>query len=149
MTMTYSKSGLELTESFEGCCLAAYTDVAGVWTIGYGHTGSDVYDGLTITQSEAEGLLLHDIQHSVNCVNNAVTETITQSEFDALVDFVFNVGCGAFLRSTMLRLINQGDFSESADQFQLWDHAGGKVVAGLFRRRQAEALEFSGENNGL
>ena len=141
--MTYSKTGFTLTESFEGCKLTAYQDSVGVWTIGYGTTGPDVYEGLTITQAQAEGLLADRIALAASCVNTAITVQLTQPEFDALVDFTYNLGCRAFCNSTMRRLINEGNMAAAAVQFDSWDHAGGKVVAGLLRRRQAETTEFN------
>jgi lysozyme len=141
-TFTYSDAGLALTKSFEGLRLTAYQDCAGVWTIGYGHTGPGVHEGQTITEFEAEALLRTDLAAAVACVNRAVTEAITQPQFDALVDFCFNAGRGSFLGSTLLRLINAGDPSAAVAQFGLWVHAGGAVVAGLVRRRKAEADLF-------
>lgn len=141
--LTYSKAGLALTEQFEGLSLSAYQDVVGVWTIGYGHTGSDVHSGLTITLSQAQALLASDIAASVTFINQAVTVGLNQNEFDALVDFVFNLGRGAFAGSTMLKELNAGNFDAAAGQFELWDHAGGKVVAGLLRRRTAERALFT------
>ena len=122
--------------------LTAYQDQVGVWTIGYGHTGPDVTAGLTITIAEAQALLAQDVSSAAACVNTAVAVKLTQQEFDALVDFVFNLGTGAFKGSTMLRDLNAGDFANAAAQFDLWDRAGGAVVAGLLRRRQAEAALF-------
>ncbi len=142
-SMIYSKSGLALTEQFESCRLTAYPDIKGVLTIGWGHTGTDVRPGLVITQEQADALLLQDVQNAVNHLNHLVTVPLTQPEFDALVDFCFNAGCGAFAGSTLLRLLNSGDYAGAAKQLELWDHAGGKVVAGLLRRRQAEAAEFN------
>jgi lysozyme len=142
--MEYSKSGLALTEQFENCRLAAYQDVRGRWTIGYGHA-EGVTPGQVITQQQAEALLLEDVQTAANCVNNAVKVPLTQTEFDALVDFTYNAGGGAFKGSTMLKLLNGGDYAGAAAQFDRWDEAGGQVVAGLFRRRQAETTEF-GQN---
>lgn len=139
---TYSQDGLTLTEQFEGCELTAYQDQVGVWTIGYGHTGSGVIAGLTITQDQAEALLASDISAAATYVNQVVTIVLVQEEFDALVDFVFNLGRGAFAGSTLLRNLNAGNFAASAAQFDLWDHAGGQVVAGLLRRRQAETALF-------
>jgi lysozyme len=139
---TYSQDGLALTEQFEGCMLTAYQDQVGVWTIGYGHTGSDVHSGLTITQDQAEALLASDIAAAAVFVNQAVTVPLAQNEFDALVDFVFNLGRGAFAGSTLLKELNAGQFSNAAAQFALWSHAGGQVVAGLLRRRQAEMALF-------
>lgn len=140
--LTYSDAGLTLTKQFEGLNLNSYQDQVGVWTIGYGHTGPSVIGGQTITQDQADQLLASDIAGSVACVNRAVTSDINQNQFDALVDFVFNLGCGALLSSTLLRDINSGDFASAAAQFLLWDHAGGVVVPGLLRRRQAESNLF-------
>ncbi len=140
--MTYSDNGLAMTEQFEGLRLTAYQDQVGVWTIGYGHTGSDVYGGLTITQDQAQQLLSSDIAASVTCVNSCVTVDLTQNQFDALVDFVFNLGCASLQTSTLLRFVNSGDFADAAPQFLRWDHAGGKVVPGLLARRQAEMTLF-------
>jgi len=141
----YDGAGLKLTENFEACKLTAYQDVRGVWTVGWGHTGADVYEGLTITQTEAEQFLKQDIAHAVTTVNRVVTVPLTQTEFDALCDFTYNAGCGAFEGSTMLRDLNAGDFTAAAEQFCLWDHSGGgNVVAGLLRRRRAEERLFVG-----
>jgi len=144
-TFTYSNTGLNLTKGFEGLRLTAYQDCAGIWTIGYGHTGPDVHAGQTITELEAEALLRADLAAAVACVNRAVTASITQPQFDALVDFCFNAGRGNFLGSTLLRLINEGDTAAATAQFGLWVHAGGEVVAGLVRRRKAESALFSGQ----
>jgi lysozyme len=141
-SLTYGNDGLALTERFEGCQLAAYQDQVGVWTIGYGHTGAGVCSGLTITQDQAAALLMSDVAAAAAYVNQVVTVALQQNEFDALVDFVFNLGRGAFAGSTLLKNLNAGNFAAAADQFDLWDHAGGKVVAGLLRRRQAETALF-------
>jgi lysozyme len=146
--LTYSKDGLAITEQFEGCRLVAYQDQVGVWTIGYGHTGSGVASGLTITQDQAIDLLTSDVAASAAYVNAAVTVELQQNEFDALVDFVFNLGRGAFAGSTLLKNLNAGQFDAAAAQFDLWDHAGGQVVAGLLRRRQAEQAMFQGQPAG-
>ncbi len=138
----YSKQGLALTEQFEGLRLKAYQDANGVWTIGYGHTGPDVHAGLSITQEQAEALLLQDVASAVAAVNRLVTVPLTQNQFDALVDFVFNVGAENFARSTLLRELNAGNTAGAAAQFLLWKWAGGVVSPGLLRRRQAEAALF-------
>lgn len=140
--LAYSREGLRLTELFEGDVLTAYQDQRGVWTIGYGHT-EGVHPGQTITQAEAEALLAADIESAVRTVNETVRVKVTQAQFDALVDFAFNVGAGSFRRSTLLKEINAGEFPEAAAQFNLWDHCGGVVNAGLLRRRRAEAAEFN------
>jgi lysozyme len=141
--MQYSKQGLALTEGFESCRLTAYRDIKGVLTIGYGHTGSDVTEGLTWTQDQADTALVCDAQHAVNTVNRLVTIELSQTAFDALVDFVFNVGSGNFAGSTMLKLINSGNLDAAAEEFSKWDQASGQVISGLLRRREAEANEFT------
>ena len=117
-------------------------DVHGTLTIGYGHTGREVHGGLVITQDQANLLLESDVAGAVACVNRAVTIPIAQCQFDAMVDFVFNLGCARLLGSTLLRYVNAGEFDLAAGQFPLWDHAGGVVVAGLLARRNAEAELF-------
>lgn len=146
--LTYGGNGLALTEQFEGCRLTAYQDQVGVWTIGYGHTGPEVIAGLTITRDEAEALLAKDVSSAAACVNRVVAVRLTQAEFDALVDFAFNLGHGAFSSSTLLRELNAGNFIAAAAQFEVWDRAGGAVVAGLLRRRQAEATLFNSPSSG-
>jgi len=143
--MNYSKNGLHLTEQFEGCKFTSYPDPAtggDPWTIGYGHTGSDVYPNMTITQQQAEELLMKDVQKASQAVNSKVHTDITQDEFDALVDFVFNVGAGNFAGSTLLKKINEGDMEGASHEFEKWDMAAGKHMAGLLKRRHAEAQEF-------
>lgn len=139
--MKYSGTGLALTEQFEGCALTAYQDSGGVWSNGYGNTHG-VVPGSTITKEQAVSDLLANIQNSVNDVNRLVTVQLTQAEFDSLVDFDFNEGSGHLASSTLLRLLNTGDFNGAAAQFDLWDKCGGTVVAGLLRRRQAETANF-------
>lgn len=141
---TYSKNGLALTELFEGDILRPYKDQRGVWTIGYGHTAG-VHPGQTITQDEALAYLEGDLHTAVACVNAAVTVRLTQAQFDALVDFAFNVGVTSFRHSTLLRDLNAGRIAEALGQFRFWDHCGGVVNDGLLRRREAEAKEFDGE----
>ena len=141
MNMKYSSSGMQLTEKFEGCSLKAYQDITGVWSIGYGHT-SGVVAGQTCTQEQAEQWLAEDMAWAEKCVNNEVHVPLTQGEFDAVCDFIFNLGVGSFEHSTLLRLINAGDYESASQEFDKWDKAGGKVVAGLLRRRQAETDEF-------
>lgn len=142
--LSYSKNGVSLTESFEGGRrLIAYQDSKGVWTIGWGHTGPEVHEGLVIDEEDAASFLIVDVTRAVLTVNTFVDVVLTQNEFDALVDFVFNVGRQAFIDSTMLRLLNAGDLQGAADEFDKWDHCGGQVLAGLLRRREAEAALFS------
>lgn len=140
--MNYSKDGLALTESFEGCRLASYQDQVGVWTIGYGHT-KGVIGGMSCTQQEAEQWLLDDVADAAAAVNRLVHIAMSQEEFDALVDFTFNLGIGNFQHSTFLAKLNARDIEGAADEFEKWDEAGGVAVAGLLRRRQAEMALFS------
>ncbi len=139
----YSDAGLTLTRNFESCLLTAYADQGGVWTIGYGHTGPGVHAGLTITQAQAEIFLESDASGAVTCVNKLVTAEINQNQFDALVDFVFNLGCASLSVSQLLREVNSGNYTDAAAQFQRWDHVKGVVIPGLLRRRQAEATLFN------
>jgi lysozyme len=143
----YSSAALALTRSFEGLRLTAYQDSAGVWTIGFGHTGPEVRAGQHINEAEAEALLRADLGASVECVRQAVKVALAQQQFDALVDFCFNAGRGNLLGSTLLHDVNRGDFASAAAQFGLWVHAGGRVIPGLVRRRKAEAALFSGQGN--
>lgn len=142
MAMTYSQDGMHLTESFESCRLTAYQDSVGVPTIGWGHT-SGVKLGMTCTQEQADQWLQQDVQSAVNAVNTMVKVQLTQQEFDALVDFTFNLGSGNLQHSTLLRLLNTGDYSAAAAEFDKWDRAGGQVMAGLLRRRQSEEDMFN------
>ena len=149
--MQYSKNGLLLTEGFESCRLVAYQDIRGIWTLGWGHTGPEVCEGLTWTQDQADAQLLADVQSSVAAVNADVTVPLTQDEFDALVDFAFNVGNTALRNSTLLKKLNAGDYAGAANEFYRWDKAAGQVIAGLLRRRQKETDLFNtpdGATNG-
>lgn len=139
--MTYSSDGLHLTEHFEGCRLSAYQDDGGVWTIGYGHTYK-VIPGMTCTQAQAESWLMEDVARAANAVNIMVKVKLSQPEFDALTDFVFNVGIGNFRDSTCLRVLNQGNYWLAADEFLKWHFVHGKPIAGLLLRRKAEQQEF-------
>jgi lysozyme len=140
--MSYGERGMALTEQFEGLKLAAYQDSVGVWTIGYGHTGADVRPGLTITLQQASDLLLKDVGSAVATVNKLVSVALTQNQFDALVDFVYNVGAGNFGSSTLLKDVNAHNYAAAAEQFLRWDKAGGMELPGLLKRRQAERALF-------
>ncbi|MGC9198829.1 MAG: lysozyme [Acidobacteriaceae bacterium] len=135
-----------MTRRFEGYRAEAYQDAGGVWTIGYGHTGSDVHGGLVWTREQAEAALMRDIAGSVAWVNRVVSQRLEQHQFDALVDFCFNCGAGSLERSTLLRKVNAGEMEEAAAQFELWVHdAAGSTLPGLVMRRRAEARMFLGE----
>lgn len=126
----------------EGLRLTAYKDGGGVWTIGYGHTGADVREGLTIPLSEAERLLTLDLRVAEGHVNKLVQVNLNQNQFDALVSFVYNLGGDAFRSSTLLKLLNAGDYEGAANQFQRWNKDNGKVVPGLTNRRGKERELF-------
>lgn len=142
--LSYSDKGLALTKYFEGLRLTAYQDSVGVWTIGYGHTGPEVCKGLACTEDRATELLLKDVATAVAAVNRLAIVKLEQHQFDALVDFAFNVGAGKLAHSTLLREVNAGNFAAAADQFLLWVHAGGSVLPGLLRRRKAAKALFLG-----
>lgn len=144
MKMEYSKSCLALIESFESCRTVAYRDTGGVWTIGYGHT-YNVHEGDSMSVAEAERWLIFDIGYTVAFLNRVIRVPLTQEQFDALVDFVFNVGVGNFSESRLLQFLNVGNFAKAADEFSRWDKVGGAVVAGLLRRREAEKELFDAE----
>jgi len=143
--MKTSNKGLDLIKEFEGCRLTAYVCPAGVLTIGYGHTGTDVYPGQNVSQAEADRLLVNDLIRFENTVNSAVSVNLTQTQFDALVSFTFNVGGGAFRYSTLLALLNQGDYAGAAGQFKRWVNGANGPLAGLVRRRAAEEALFLSE----
>ncbi len=126
---------------FEGLRLKPYRCPAGKWTVGYGHTRR-VDPWQVITGDKANELLQEDIEVSVAIVNNVVTVDITQGQFDACVDFVFNLGCENFHESTLLKLINSKLFRSASDEFLKWNHCAGMVLDGLTIRREEEKERF-------
>lgn len=134
---------LSLTEGSESCRLTAYPDPVGIWTIGYGHTGPDVHPGLVITREQAESLLEMDLAHAELAVNTYVKVPLTQHQFDALVDFTFNVGAGNFFNSSLLKYLNEKNYVAADGEFKRWDLAEGKKLPGLTARRAAEAALFA------
>lgn len=140
--MRISQKGLNLIKEFEGLELRAYKDSVGVVTIGYGSTGPHVSMGMTITADQAEALLKNDVNRFEKGVIDLVTAPITQNQFDALVSFSFNLGLGNLKASTLLRKLNSLDYVGAANEFPRWNKAGGKVLAGLTRRREAEKKLF-------
>ncbi|MGD1827322.1 Lysozyme [Chromobacterium violaceum] len=141
--MKTNAEGISLIKQFEGFRLAAYQDMVGVWTIGYGHTGPDVKAGQTITQQQADQLLAADLEKFETGVGQLVAVPLNANQFAALVSFSYNLGLGNLRSSTLLRLLNQGDYAGAAAQFPRWNRAGGQVVAGLTRRRLAEQALFN------
>ena len=129
---------IDLVKRNEGCKLAAYQDSVRVWTIGYGHTGDDVAEGLQITQDQAEQLLRRDLEKFQDGVDDAVSGDTSDNQFGAMVSLAFNIGLGHFKASTVLREHNAGNHQTAADAFLLWNKAGGRVLPGLDRRRREE-----------
>lgn len=144
--MQTSDKGIDLIKQFEGCKLSAYQDSVGVWTIGYGWTqpvdGKPIRAGMTIKQETAERLLKTGLVRYETDVSRLVKVGLTQGQFDALVSFTYNLGARSLSTSTLLRKLNAGDYAGAADEFLRWNKAGGKVLNGLIRRREAERALF-------
>ena len=146
--MNIGKEGIALIKEFEGCKLNAYKCPAGVWTIGIGSTryanGSKVKEGDKLRdEAQADDLLKVTIATFTHAVNTAIRPTMTQNEFDALVCLCYNIGTTGFATSTLVKLFNADATKEDVSrQFLRWDKAGGKSLAGLTRRRAAEAQLF-------
>lgn len=126
----------------EGLRLTAYPDPGSrngdPWTIGYGSTAG-VKKGMVITEAEAEARLIRDLTHAETTVERLVKVPLTDNQFGALVSFVFNIGAGAFEKSTLLRKLNAGDYAAVPDQLSRWNKNDGAVMAGLTKRRAEEA----------
>lgn len=137
-----SQKGVDLIKEFEGLRLKAYRDPVGVWTIGYGHTGGDVKPGQVISQARAEQLLKGDTGWAQDAVRRSVKVPLSQGQFDALTSFTYNLGGGALASSTLVKKLNARDYAGAQKEFGRWVHAGGEVLAGLVRRRAAEAKMF-------
>ena len=144
--MKVSRAGIDLIKRFEGCRLKSYQDSVGVWTIGYGHTSAagvpQVVKGMSITQQEADDILVRDLVKYEAGVQRALTRSPTQNQFDAMVSLCFNIGEGAFAGSTLVRRFNAGDIAGASDAFLMWNKAGGKVLPGLESRRKDERALF-------
>jgi lysozyme len=138
--MNISNEGLQLIKVSEGFRANTYLDVAGFPTIGYGHRllHPESYPN-GVTEEEATALLLQDVQGAEQAVSRLVKVALTQGQFDALVDFTFNLGSGRLAGSTLLADLNAGRYADAREQLMLWDKAWGKVCSALATRRQAEA----------
>lgn len=136
------RAGLSLIKAFEGCKLTAYKCPADVWTIGYGRT-TNVKPGQTITQAQADAWLIEEYDDFESAVKRVVKVKLTENQLGALVSLAYNIGVGAFSKSTLLRKVNAGDEAGAAAQFKRWNRAGGRVLNGLTRRRVAEAKLFA------
>lgn len=139
--MNISDNGVKLIKGFEGLRLESYLDSVGVWTIGYGHT-LDVKQGQVINDKQANIYLTEDLKQVEQVIAENVRVPLNQNQFDALASFIFNLGGGAFKRSTLLKKLNQGDYSGAALEFNRWVHAGKTILPGLVRRRKTESELF-------
>ncbi len=147
--MRLSAAGLELLKKSEGFRNRTYTDVAGAPTIGYGHRllpGEPFPEG--IDEPRAEELLSSDVRQAEQTVERLVRVPLAQGQFDALVDFVFNLGAGRLAESTLLKDLNAGKYDAAAGQLLRWDHAGGNEVASLKARREAELQLWTSAETG-
>ncbi|NIF45994.1 lysozyme [Burkholderia sp. Tr-862] len=135
--------GIALIKQFEGLRLARYLDAVGKPTIGYGHLilPNERFTR-PLTSAEAEALLRRDLRGAELNLRKLLHVPVTQQQFDALMSFVFNLGAGRLRSSTLLRYLNAGTSARAADQFLVWNKAGGKPLAGLTKRRQAERALF-------
>jgi lysozyme len=141
-----SENGLALIRRFEGCSLVAYLCPAGKWTVGYGWTqpvgGRPVQRGMKISQAQAERLLRCGVVQYEQAVSRVVRVPLTQNQFDALVSLAYNIGPLAFSTSTLVRMLNAGNYTGAADQFLRWNKSGKKILPGLVARRGAERELF-------
>lgn len=162
---TLNQAGIDLIKSFEGILdgdpatvnLDPYMDPIGIWTIGWGHAitfgerflrgakdrtlAKKLYpNGITI--AEAEQLLAHDVVEHTRDMDTLVKVPLTDNQFAAIASLAFNIGVGGFARSSLLKYLNRGDYKTAATRFAPWNTAGGKILAGLTRRRKAEAALF-------
>lgn len=133
---------LDHIKRFEGCKLNAYQDSAGVWTIGYGHTRG-VHPGDVCTQTQADAWLIADLESAAGAVESLThTVDLTDGQRDALIDFVYNLGAGAFAKSTLLKCVLAGDHAGAAAQLSRWVYADGKKLPGLVDRRAREVERY-------
>lgn len=136
--MKITGRGIEIIKAAESCRLEAYVCPAGVLTIGYGHTGPDVTDGMTITQADADALLKVDLLKFDTAVSS-ICPASTPLQHSAMVSLCYNVGIAAFRKSSVARLHKAGKYAEAAQAFALWNKSKGKVLGGLVKRRAQEA----------
>lgn len=148
-----SQQGIEELKQSEALRLDAYPDVKGVWTIGYGHTGTvngkPIHKGMKISNEQAEQLLRADLEHFEKTINHNVKVPLNQGQYDSLVSLAFNIGSKNFKESTLLRRLNAGDYEAAADQFLVWNKSGGKFVQGLLNRRERERAGFLGSKEPI
>ncbi len=141
---TWLDLAIPLIQRWEGCRLAAYQCPAGVWTVGWGQTGPNIKRGTRWTQEQADAALASALQAFSSQVNAAIKVPLSSGEKAAVVSLAYNIGIGSFKKSTLLRLLNEGQFAAAAKQFARWNRAGGEVLRGLSNRRAAERALFLG-----
>ena len=142
--MKTSAEGIALIKKFEGLELDSYQCSANVWTLGYGHT-QGVAEGDSCSEEEAEIILVNDLKEFETYVNALVDVELDQNQFDALGAWTFNLGPTNLRTSTLLKKLNAGEYNDVPSEIKRWNRAGGQVLDGLIRRREAEALLFAGE----
>jgi GH24 family phage-related lysozyme (muramidase) len=144
--MKTNRAGIELIKRWEGCRLTAYQDSVGVWTIGYGLTSAaglgPVRKGMTITQQQADDYLVRALVSYEAAVTRVLARSPNENQFAAMVSLCYNIGPGAFAKSSIAKRFNVGDAAGAADAFRLWNKAGGKVLQGLVNRREDERKLF-------
>lgn len=139
-----SQKGIDFIKEKEGFSHTRYLDASGKAHIGYGHLLKSDENFKYVIKPYAEKLLKEDLKVTVKAINDLVNKKLTQNQFDALASFVYNVGRGAFSRSTMLKLINSGNMKGAANEFDRWIFAGGSKSQGLIARRDEEQKMFVG-----
>jgi len=140
--MKISNIGIDLIKQFEGCETEAYKCPAGVWTIGYGHI-KGVQEGDVITETQAHEMLVEELKEYESYILNAVEVDLNQNQFDAMVSWVYNLGPTNLKSSTLLQELNSKNYNAAAQEITKWNKAGGKVLTGLVKRREAEASLFN------
>ena len=139
-------NAIDLIKKYEGFRPIAYTDSVGVWTIGYGTTrinGQPVKAGMTITEDQALQLVQQEVNKLWSQIEQILKVNLNQNQMNALVDFAYNLGFNALKSSTLMSKVNAGDFNGAANEFPRWVYAGGKVLPGLVKRREAERILFT------
>ena len=147
--MKLNQAGIDLIKRFEECRLTAYPDPGTggePWTIGWGSTGTDIHRGDVWTQAKADSRFLWDLSHISDKVSAMVKIELNDNQFSALVSFAYNCGLGNLKASSLLKYVNAGDFTDVPREFMKWNHANGKVLDGLTKRRHAEAELFLAKN---
>lgn len=148
--MKTSQAGIDLIHSFESLRLKAYPDPGSKdgkpWTIGFGSTGADIGPGTVWTKEKADQRFANDLGKFEKAVSSLVRVPLTQHQFDALVSFTYNLGAGSLKSSTLLKMLNAGDYEGAGKQLLRWTKNDGIEMSGLVRRRKAELKMFKGES---